>query len=89
MWFPSKPPAENIVAYSDSNWAGALEGETERRSVSSGVIMIAGYNMSSWSRTQQTMALASEGAEFVAGALATTESLGVAAMMEEIKLKRL
>ncbi len=73
-----------ITVFTDSDWAGSKD----RRSVSSGVTLLAGCPMASWSRTQlkSSVALSSGEAEFLAAVTAVIEGLGIAAVLEEINI---
>ena len=72
---------DEITVYSDSDWAGERESG---RSTSGGVIMIGEHWIKSWARTQQCVTLSTAEAELVAMVKASTECIGVKAMMADL-----
>ena len=68
----------------DSDWAGIAE----RKSVTGGVLRLAGCVILSWSRTQNAYALSSCEAELYALGSAAVETLGAQAFLEEQNLVR-
>lgn len=79
--------AHNLIAYSDSDWAGEQES---RKSTSSGVLLRGRHLLESWSSTQQVIATSSGEVEFYAEGLAAAKGLLVKhfaqEMGEELKL---
>ena len=71
-----------IDAYSDANWAGYHQ---TRRSTSGGVLMRGSHFLKAWSKTQSLVALSSAESEFYATVKASTDALGVLAMMSDFK----
>ena len=68
-----------LTASADSDWAGI----PDRRSVSGGVLLLAGCLVLSWSRTQNAYALSSCEAELYAMGSAAVEALGAQAFLEK------
>ena len=86
LYFPAGTRAREISVYADSNWAGS--DDPQRRSVSSGIVLMDRCPLVTWSRTQAScsVALSSGEAEFMAAVTAIIEALGVAAVLEEINI---
>ena len=76
--------ALKLIAFSDSDWAGTHR--PERKSVSAGVVMLDGCQLTCWSRTQGTTALSSGEAEFLAAIVASVELLGVTSILAEFSM---
>ena len=67
---------EKLEVFTDSNWAGDKSGTGRRRhSVSSGMVFLDGRLVSSWSRTQKSIALSSCEAEYLAAVGGGSEGL--------------
>jgi hypothetical protein len=75
---PSGPLA--LEAYADADWAG----NADRRSVSGGLLLLAGAPVLSWSRTQSTRALSSCEAELYSMGSAVAEVMWLASLLSEI-----
>lgn len=72
-----------LVGYTDSDWGGDKE---TRRSTSGYVFTLAGAPISWTSRRQNTVALSSTEAEYIAAAEATKEAVWIARFLEELKI---
>ena len=68
-----------LSAMADADWAGLAE----RRSVTSGVVLLAVCCVSSWSRTQASYALSCCESELYAMGSAAVEVLGIHAFLVE------
>ena len=68
-----------LSAMADADWAGLAE----RRSVTGGVVLLAGCCVTSWSRTQASCALSSCESELYAMGSAAVEVLGIHAFLVE------
>lgn len=73
--------AQDLIAYSDSDWAGEQES---RKSTSSGVLLRGRHLLESWSSTQQVIATSSGEAEFYAEGLAAAKGLLVKHFAQEM-----
>ena len=70
----------NIIAYSDSDWAG---DQIKRKSKSGGVIQIGNHYIKSWSKNQSVIALSSAEAELYAIIKTSSETLGIYSLMKD------
>ena len=70
-----------LTTYTDANWAGC---ERTRRSTSGGVVLRGLHIIKAWSRTQANVALSSAESELTALVKASTETLGVKRMSQEM-----
>ena len=68
---------ENVVTYSDSDFAGCRR---TAKSTSGGIVMRGGHHIKSWSSTQKKVTLSSAEAELAACIKASAETIGVAQM---------
>ena len=73
--------AKVIEGFSDSDWAGC---RATRRSMSGGVVSIAGGTVKSWSNRQGSVALSSGEAEYYASVKTASELLGLRALAEDL-----
>ena len=69
-----------VDVHVDSDWAGGVD----RKSVSGGMLMVAGAAVKHWSRTQKTRAMSSAEAEFYGLVSGCAEGLGVQAMAADL-----
>ena len=72
-----------VTSYSDSDWAGC---EKSRRSTSGGIVTIGTHVLKSYSKQQRTVALSSAEAELHAMVAASSETLGIVALMADMGL---
>ena len=77
VWKYAWQTPEQLVAYSDSNWAGCRR---TARSTSGGVVMRGSHHIKSWSATQKRVTLSSAEAELAALVKASTDAIGLAQM---------
>ena len=70
-----------MVVYTDSDWAGC---KSSRRSVSGGLLTLAGATIKGWSNRQSSVAMSSAEAEYYAATKAMSEALGVKSLMHEM-----
>ena len=77
VWKCAWQPEEEVLAYSDSNWAGC---KRTARSTSCGVVMRGSHHIKSWSVTQKRVTLSSAEAELAALVKASAETLGIIQM---------
>lgn len=77
----SKKGNEELIGYSDSDWAG----DAKTRRSTTGYLFILGGAAISWSsRKQQTVALSTMEAEYMAASAAAQEALYLRRLLEEI-----
>ena len=70
--------ADYLETFTDSDWAGDKSSQVRRRrSVSSVCVFLNGYMVTSWSRSQKSIALSSCEAEFLASAGGVAEAIQV------------
>ena len=62
-----------IEAYTDADWAG----QSDRHSITGGLLMLDGVNVSSWARTQKAIATSSGESELYAMSVGAAEALGL------------
>ena len=79
VWEYGWQGAEQVSAYSDSDWAGC---KRTARSTSGGIVMRGGHHIKSWSVTQKRVTLSSAEAELGALVKASTEAIGILQMAE-------
>ena len=85
LWYPwQRAPAE-LVAYTDTDWAGC---RTTRRSTSGGVILHGLHVIKTWSRQQTLIALSSAEAELYGLVKASSEILGAQSMAKDFGHQR-
>ena len=77
VWQYPWQEAENIKAYSDSDWAGC---KRTARSTSGGILMRGAHHLKSWASTQKRVTLSSAEAELGALVKTACEALGVLQM---------
>ena len=73
--------AKVLEGFSDSDWAGC---RTTRRSMSGGVVSIAGGTVKSWSNRQGSVSLSSGEAEYYASVKTASELLGLRTLAEDL-----
>ena len=71
---------DQVMAYSDSDWAGCRQ---TGKSTSGGVIMIGDHFIKGWSRTQNHVTTSSAEAELYAMVKCTAELMGIKSMMAD------
>ena len=71
---------ENIVANSDSDWAG---DKKTRKSTSGGILRIGDHYIKSWSKNQSVIALSSAEAELYAIIKTSSETLGIISILKD------
>ncbi len=81
---PWKENKGKVQVYTDSDWAGC---KRTRKSTSSGVVLLNGDCIHSWSKTQSVVALSSGEAELYAMVKATGEGLGVKSLLQDLGMK--
>ena len=81
VWKYEWQTPENLITYSDSDWAGC---KRTARSTSSGVIMRGTHHVKSWSVTQKRVTLSSAEAELGALVKASAETIGIMQMAEAL-----
>ena len=79
--FQSQEEINELVGYSDSDWAGCRR---TRRSTSGGAIFHGKHLVQHWSRTQSTIALSSVEAELNAILKMAQEMLGIRELLKEM-----
>ena len=70
-----------LTGYSDSDWAGC---KTSRRSMSGGLVTLAGGTLKAWSNRQASVALSSGEAEYYASVKCAAELLGVRSLARDL-----
>jgi hypothetical protein len=78
----SKDSSKEVTGYADSDWGGDLEA---RRSTSGYVFTLGGAAISWSSKRQQTVALSSTEAEYMALCSATQEAIYLKALLKDLK----
>ena len=73
-----------MSVYTDSNWAGCLKS---RKSTSGACLFHVVHLIRSYAKTQATIALSSGEAELYATVMASSEGLGIKAMMADLGFK--
>ena len=81
MWQDEEP---TVSVYTDSNWAGCLKS---RKSTSGACLFHVVHLIRSYAKTQATIALSSGEAELYATVMASSEGLGIKAMMADLGFK--
>ena len=76
-----KCKAEELAAFTDSDWAGCME---TRKSSSAGVLMLGGHTLMAYTRKQKVIAKSSAEAELYAAFLGASEAKGVQSMMRDL-----
>lgn len=76
---------EDLVGYSDSDWAGDLD---DRKSVSGHMFKLCGAPISWRSKKQTTVALSTAEAEYIALSCATQEAVWLRQLASELNLKQ-
>ena len=71
-----------IEAYTDADWAG----QSDRHSITGGLLMLDGVNVSSWARTQKAIATSSGESELYAMSVGAAEALGLRELFTDIGL---
>ena len=71
-----------IEAYTDADWAG----QSDRHSITGGLLMLDGVNVSSWARTQKAIATSSGESELYAMSIGAAEALGLRELLTDIGL---
>ena len=77
-------PMDQLTGYTDSDWAGCPKS---RRSTSAGVVTLGQHMIKAWSRTQALVALSSAEAELYATVKASSESIGIQALLKDWGIK--
>ncbi|XP_073831868.1 uncharacterized protein [Musca autumnalis] len=76
-----KPNDETILGFVDADWASDA---TDRKSVSGYVFKVYGCTVAWCSKKQQTVAISSSEAEYIALSLATTEAIWLKGLLEDL-----
>ena len=84
QWFEWQASQYCINASTDADWARCRE---RRKSVTWGAITLRQHTLKGWSKTQAIIALSSGESELDATLKASTETLGIMSMLQEIGLK--
>ena len=71
-----------IEADTDADWAG----QSDRHSITGGLLMLDGVNVSSWARTQKAIATSSGESELYAMSVGAAEALGFRELLTDIGL---
>ena len=71
-----------IEAYTDADWAG----QSDRHSITGGLLVLDGVNVSSWARTQKAIATSSGESELYAVSAGAAEALGLRELLTDIGL---
>ena len=71
-----------IEAYTDADWAG----QPDRPSITGGLLLLDGVNVSSWARTQKAIATSSGESELYAMSAGAAEALGLRELLTDIGL---
>ena len=71
-----------IEAYTDADWAG----QSDRHSITGGLLVLDGVNVSSWARTQKAIATSSGESELYAMSVGAAEALGLRELLTDIGL---
>ena len=71
-----------IEAYTDADWAG----QSDRHSITGGLLVLDGINVSSWARTQKAIATSSGESELYAMSVGAAEALGLRELLTDIGL---
>ena len=71
-----------IEAYTDADWAG----QSDRHSITGGLLVHDGVNVSSWARTQKAIATSSGESELYAMSVGAAEALGLRELLIDIGL---
>ena len=71
-----------IEAYTDADWAG----QSDRHSITGGLLVLDGVNVSSWARTQKAIATSSGESELYALSVGAAEALGLRELLIDIGL---
>ena len=72
----------NIEAYTDADWAG----QSDRHSITGGLLLLDGANVSSWARTQKAIATSCRESELYAVSAGAAEALGLRELLTDIGL---
>jgi hypothetical protein len=82
VWkFEMQQPTATIDTFSDANWAGCRRA---RKSTSGGAIVIGTHLIKTYSKTQATIARSSAESELYAIVRATSESLGMLTLLDDL-----
>ena len=79
--YPWQGEEPEMVAYTDSDWAGCRRSA---KSTGGGTVLIGEHYLKGWSSTQLSIALSSGEAELVALTKATTETMGLLNMAQDL-----
>ena len=71
-----------IEAYTDADWAG----QSDRNSITGGLLMLDGVNVSSWAGTQKAIATSSGESELYVMSVGAAEALGFRELLTDIGL---
>ena len=71
-----------IEAFSDADWAG----QSDRHSITGGLLVLDGVNVSSWAQTQKVIAKSSGESELCAMSVGAAEALGLRELLTDIGL---
>ena len=71
-----------IEAYTDADWAG----QSDRHSITGGLLVLDGANVSSWARTQKAIATSSGESELYPMSVGAAEALGLRELLTDIGL---
>ena len=71
-----------IEFYTDADWAG----QSDRHSITGGLLVLDGVNVSSWARTQKAIATSSGESELYAMSVGAAEALGLRELLTDIGL---
>ena len=80
MAYPWQGDEGEVVAYTDSDWAGCRH---TGKSTSGGSVVIGEHYIKGWSSTQASIALSSGEAELIAMTKATAETMGILSMIRD------
>ena len=78
-----RPDGENLLGYSDADWANDMD---DRRSTTSNVFTMSGGAISWLSQKQTTIALSTAEAEYVALGSATQEAIWLYQLLNDLKI---
>ena len=79
--YPWQGEEEEVVTFSDSDWAGC---RVSGKSTSGGTVLIGEHYIKGWASTQLSIALSSGEAELVALVKATSETMGIVNMVKDL-----
>ena len=82
VWrYDFQPEPEEIVVFSDANWANCSRS---RKSISGGCIMYGTHLLRAWSKTQATIVSSSGESETLAAIRGGTEALGMLSLLHDL-----